>query len=1129
MFNMLEPLPKMGYAQHNRDVPLEMVLQNGHTNNISCITIDPSGKFLISGSIDNSVKILDLESGIILRTLVGHTDLVQSISVDALCRYIVSGSRDNTIKVWDFVSGNLLKTIYLFDNEMLWSVVIDPSAKFIVSSVTIQKNRKPTDDLRIKIFDLASGKLLNSIKGHAFIPAVAIDPSGQFIVSGERNKNNKYEEQGIIKIWELISGRLIKTVKAHDFTVRAIAIDPNGKFIVSAGSYGEKTIKIWNLKSGKLIQRLKGHTGSIEAVIVHPSANFIISRSSDYGNNIDSTIKIWNLRSGRPIRTIVATKGFSPLISIDPTGRFIVSCVSQKEGSSIDTTIKLIDFISGKLLRTINSETHIVMAAAVDPNGHCIVTGNWDGTIKIWDLRTGRLLKNLKGHSGCVGAISINSTGTLVVSGSAESDYFENGEWHSRDKTIKIWDLKSGKLRKTLGGWGGHSNGISDVAIDPNGNYIVSASWDKTVKLWDLKSGSLVRTMMGHSDVVRSVEIDPTGQMIISSSKDKTIKLWDIKSGRLIRTIEGHSGDINSCAVDPSGQFIISSTATGEIKLWCLKSGNLIKTMKGHSGRVHSVGVDLAGQFILSSGEDCTIKLWNLKTGSLIKTFEGHSAVIAAASFTPDGRHIVSGSADGTTRIWNIQTGEHISLISVGYEWMVSTNDGYFDSSRNGSRLVMMVKGLTPFGVDQFAIRNNRPDVILMRIGIGSDELINHYHSQYQKRLRRFGLKEHQIASDYHVPTVKITDTKQNGKFMKLSFNLSDVKYNLIKYNIYINDVPLFGAYGKPIGGNDLDLTETLELTSGKNKIEITCFNETGAESFRGITYAVYQKETKGDLYYVGFGVSRYKDSNLNLQYAHKDVVDLGETFSKMKDRFNHVHTKIYLNEDVTVESIKSAKKFLSSAWVDDTFVLFIAGHGLHDTDRTATYYYLTHNTVLKDLANTAANFDLIEDLMQGIPPRNKLFLMDTCDSGEVDDILQTTYFLTADKRGVKARTHRAIKIKMKSAIGKKKTERTYLYSKDRFIYNDLMRRSGAIVFSSSKGGEFSYESNKIQNGFFTEEIINSLTTNVADKDRNGLISIDELRNYVSKAVPIQTDDKQHPTVDRDNIHNKFSFPLVTK
>src|SRR5207245_6507781 len=71
---------------------------------------------------------------------------------------------------------------------------------------------------------------------------------------------------------------------------------------------------------------------------------------------------------------------------------------------------------------------------------------------------------------------------------------------------------------------------------------------------------------------------------------------------------------------------------------------------------------------------------------------------------------------------------------------------------------------------------------------------------------------------------------------------------------------------------------------------------------------------------------------------------------------------------------------------VDDTVVVFVSGHGAYDLSREATYYYATHNVDVKDLAGTAASFERIESLLRDIGPRRKLLLVDTCESGEIDD-----------------------------------------------------------------------------------------------------------------------------------------------
>src|SRR5690606_29545775 len=120
----------------------------------------------------------------------------------------------------------------------------------------------------------------------------------------------------------------------------------------------------------------------------------------------------------------------------------------------------------------------------------------------------------------------------------------------------------------------------------------------------------------------------------------------------------------------------------------------------------------------------------------------------------------------------------------------------------------------------------------------------------------------------------------------------------------------------------------------------------------------------------VGFGVSKYARPELELAYAAKDAQDLEQLFVSMQSKqFAKVSTRVYVDEEVTPKSIASAKALLKDAKPEDVFVLFIAGHGVHDKDKEQTYYYLTHDADPNALARTAARFELIEELLHGIAP----------------------------------------------------------------------------------------------------------------------------------------------------------------
>lgn len=84
----------------------------------------------------------------------------------------------------------------------------------------------------------------------------------------------------------------------------------------------------------------------------------------------------------------------------------------------------------------------------------------------------------------------------------------------------------------------GHSGNVSSVAFSPDGKYILSGSDDKTLKLWDIETGKEIRTFAGHANSITSVAFSPDGRYALSGSWDNTLKLWDIVTGNEIRTFK---------------------------------------------------------------------------------------------------------------------------------------------------------------------------------------------------------------------------------------------------------------------------------------------------------------------------------------------------------------------------------------------------------------------------------------------------------------------------------------------------------------------------------------------------------------------------------------------------------------
>src|SRR4028119_2310929 len=134
------------------------------------------------------------------------------------------------------------------------------------------------------------------------------------------------------------------------------------------------------------------------------------------------------------------------------------------------------------------------------------------------------LLRTLNGHSSSVNAVAVTADGKRAISGSY--------------KTVKVWDLTTGKEQFTLKG---HSSSVDSVAVTADGKRAISGSDDKTLKVWDLTTGKEQFTLNGHTSFVNAVAVTADGKRAISGSDDKTLKVWDLTTGKEQFTLNGHT------------------------------------------------------------------------------------------------------------------------------------------------------------------------------------------------------------------------------------------------------------------------------------------------------------------------------------------------------------------------------------------------------------------------------------------------------------------------------------------------------------------------------------------------------------------------------------------------------------
>lgn len=248
----------------------QLSMLTGHARGVNALAVSPDGQVLASCSDDDTVKVWDLYSSKLIYTLKDHTRDVTSLAISANGRILASGSEDKTIRLWNLRRGTPLQTI-TGSAGMIKAIALGCRDQILASGGL---------DNKVRLWNIETGEHLRSLSGHFnSVNTVLISPDGKTVVSGSKDKT--------IRLWNLQTGELLQTLSNHTREVNALAISADGKTLVSGGN--DATVRVWNLQTGQLLHTLSDHLNAVKAIAVSASGNAIVSGS------FDKTIKIWQL------------------------------------------------------------------------------------------------------------------------------------------------------------------------------------------------------------------------------------------------------------------------------------------------------------------------------------------------------------------------------------------------------------------------------------------------------------------------------------------------------------------------------------------------------------------------------------------------------------------------------------------------------------------------------------------------------------------------------------------------------------------------------------------------------------------------------------------------------------------
>ncbi len=1094
---------------------LRFIIPIGHGSVINDVVFTADNNYIITSSDDNTCKVWEVSSGKLIRSFDNHNKRINGIDYNPIDNLILTYSEDASICIWKLDQSAPLYKLN-GHSENINKAVFNPLKREVISVAD--------DDILI-VWDLNNGKVKKRIEAHGDdIIDLVINDIEDWVVTFSRD--------GVFKIWQLSTWKS-NYVGSHS-NILSRLVKQNSKKDNIYFIKNDSCIVSFNVNKRAIVSEVCNHNSS-------GILNYNISNNERYlaTSTYNKSIHIYDNQYNKTEIFQFTAKEWALDISINNSE---TRCAfSIKNGDLIE-----IDLINKKLLYENKISDVSLEKIKYLANRNYFYVGDRHGKCWIIESGSGKIVHSLNNKTNAIKSINhYKRDSSLVISIANEyprlfdcknvdshllkkdSDFLLNSDFSLNQNQFILFDnhnlvsydvLKKNKQFEI----NSNINSVYSAGYNHKGNLIYVITNDKKIKFYNSNNGLIYDSIMINNgyDYISCVTFSENDSIVYIGTSEGAIYGFDARSKNELFYSQVTDEFINGIYLDSDYKYII---IVSDQEVFYGKINELIfKSILKSEYIMDSFYKDDKIYLSLLSGD--VIEL-NPKT-NLLKSKLKVEFPITAFSPILKNNLIGLGYINGSVEFWNFNEGRlEFSLINLDKsKYIVKLqNAPYYMCSKDASKMLHYVTpSLKVIGFEQLDPVYNRPDIVLDSIGKyfggAEKELIANYRLSWEKRIDRLGLDKEKLGKgEISVPNAEIVDAdniayeNKDGK-LNLKVAANDPKYPLRRFNVFVNEVPLYGSAGISIASlkkQEWDTTLSVPLSTGENKIQVSVMNELGLENFKYPTYVNYTPTEKitAKTYFIGIGVNEFKESSHNLKYCVKDVTDLATSFGGPS-----TEVKLLTNTQVIKENILALKDFLNKTSVNDKVIISCSSHGL--LDDSLNFYLATHDVDFKHPQFKGLKYEDLESLLDEIPARQKLLLLDACNSGENDK----TEVLKQELKQKEESMDNTQLLAARGAVILMEEENKNNFKKMNELFVNVRNNTGSVIISAAGGQESALEAievngKAIENGAFTYSVLECL-----EQNRDKELKVNTLKQYAEKRVEEITKGKQKPTSRQETM-----------